>query len=208
MQFIKNPIKKRYMKIKIFIFNICLIFIYFFRKIMIKFISIIFSNINKSENNNQYIVNNNDFNSYVKISQVIRLYKKKIRWTPGQLKYALEYLRDTQISLYFKDKVDTPFLWLFRDYVKRNVSAIRSDLRHWHSVGGFLTMKHIDSRVNVSPRSERAAHLSGSPTLKASSHHERIFVNKIYGRWTVPYRGVLPPPPSRHRLAHARDHRG
>jgi len=67
------------MKIKIFIFNICLIFIYFFRKIMIKFISIIFSNINKSENNNQYIVNNNDFNSYVKISQVIRLYKKKIR---------------------------------------------------------------------------------------------------------------------------------
>ena len=67
------------MKIKIFIFNICLIFIYFFRKIMIKFISIIFSNINKSENNNQYIVNNNDFNSYVKISQVICLYKKKIR---------------------------------------------------------------------------------------------------------------------------------
>lgn len=67
------------------------------------------------------------------------------------------------------------------------------DLRHRHSGGGLLTMKHIDSRVNVSPRSERAAHLSGPPALKASSHHERIFVNKIYGRWTVPYRGVLPP---------------
>lgn len=46
---------------------------------------------------------------------------------------------------------------------------------------------------NVSPRSERAAHLSGppAPALKASSHNERIFVNKIYGHWTLPYR-VLP----------------
>lgn len=47
---------------------------------------------------------------------------------------------------------------------------------------------------NVSPGSKRAAHLSGPPmpALKASSHNERIFVNKIYGHWTLPYR-VLPP---------------
>lgn len=54
----------------VFTFNISLISAYFFQKIV--WLNM-FSNINKSKNNNtQYVVNNNDFNWDVKTCQVIK----------------------------------------------------------------------------------------------------------------------------------------
>lgn len=71
-----------------------------------------------------------------------------------------------------------------RDYAKRNAPGTSVDPRHRHSGGGFLTTKHIDSRVNVSAKERTGRPLIGpaSAALKTSSRHERIFVNKIYGR--------------------------
>lgn len=65
------------------------------------------------------------------------------------------------------------------------------DLRRRQCGGGLLTTKHIDSRVNVSRRSERAAHLSGPPAL--FSPRKDFRKQNLRSLNPAVQRGVLPP---------------